>query len=164
MKIAFYKGWASKWYNRIDQFLIRFWTRGKYCHVELIDTNEYQDSRKWTWYAASSYDTGLSVKRTIHFNPEKWDVYDLSDSMEDAIKWLDENIGVKYDYKGVVLSHFLNLGIENDDKFFCSEFIAHALQQTDVLLDDVFDSSFYSPVSLHKRLKFLGKIYGTSNR
>lgn len=118
MHIAFYKanspGLAGL-YNRA----VRWWTAGKYSHVELV----FNDGMS----ASSSYrDGGVRFKR-IQFDPEKWDCLIVSDKLESAARnWFAQHGGEAYDLLGNF--HFVVSPVTGDkDKWFCSEAVAASL-------------------------------------
>lgn len=98
---------------------IRFRTNSKYSHVELeLDGLSY---------SASPLDGGVRIKR-INFDESRWDCLEcLVDEVH--VKDLYNNTKDNgYDFIGVVFAQGLNIGWESKDKYFCSEWVAEALE------------------------------------
>lgn len=118
MHIAFYKanspGLAGL-YNRA----VRWWTGGKYSHVELIFSNGLS--------ASSSFRDGGVRFKTIDYDMAKWDIYPLHNVNEAAaLQWFQQHQGAPYDIVGNL--HFLFNPIAGSvKKWFCSEAAAAAL-------------------------------------
>jgi hypothetical protein len=119
IQVAFFKSGKS-----ISDKLIKFWTKSQYSHVEILvegfsyDANTKLGLRK---YAKESYDL------------EQWDVVsiDVDISKENFGKierFIKNQIGLKYDWRGIFLSQFVKMGIDSDTKWFCSEFVTKILQ------------------------------------
>lgn len=99
---------------------IQWITRSKYFHVEFI----YND----IWY---SMEQAGSVKRRLTSLSNKYTYIDISrDLTEEQYKIFLKfiNIDYEYDYTGILLSQILGLGLDNKDKWFCSEFCTQALK------------------------------------
>jgi hypothetical protein len=68
IKIAFYKGQGS-WINKI----IRWWTKSKYSHVELILSNSA------TWIGISPFlSSKVESRYNITYKPNNWDFINLN--------------------------------------------------------------------------------------
>jgi hypothetical protein len=128
IQVAFFKAG-----NAISDKLIKFWTKSKYSHVEILiegfsyDANTELGLRK---YAMKSYDL------------EQWDVIsiDVNISKKNFGKierFIKNQIGCKYDWRGIFLSQFVNMGIDSDNKWFCSEFVTKILQL--ILIEETLD-------------------------
>jgi hypothetical protein len=134
IKLAFYKGKG----NLIDK-AIRFWTKGSYSHVELIVDD--------IWYSISPRDTKVRAKKMIP-KKQNWDYVQISKTSDDVKFILDhyENTkGSKYDWLGIFLSQFLKLNIQNNKRYFCSEWCAAALR--------IDKAHKYNPNNLYKYIK-----------
>lgn len=113
-ELAFYKAEG----NYFDK-LIRWWTKSKYSHVEIV----YGDK----WYSSSYRDDGVRVKAMKAPNPDSWDYVEVDvdpDRLEDVYM---KHVGKGYDWLGIALSEWLPLGIQNDYKCYCSEFCAEVI-------------------------------------
>ena len=142
MKIAFYTG-----RGKILDRLIRKWTKSKYSHVELIINN--------ISYSASPRDGGVR-KKIIKYEAENWLIFDLKNifDINIALKFLNQNLGQKYDLRGIIFSQVFNLELHNKNKYFCSELIIEALKKS--IDDDKFvileNYSYFSPERLYNYL------------
>ena len=133
MKLAFYKGKGT-----IVDKLIRWWTKSKYSHVELVINTD--------WYSISPRDSEVRCKQ-IHAKEGNWDFVDLpkTKDVEYVKKFYEQTKGAKYDWLGIFLSQLIPLGIQNRNRWFCSEWCAEALQIT--------NSNSYSPQDLFTTIK-----------
>lgn len=114
MKVAFYKGKGGT-FNK----LIRWWTKSDYSHVELIIDG--------VWYSSSHIDGGVRGK-VIEPKPGHWDIYQLKnvDTLyaRDCIRYA---LTHKYDWTGIIFSQIFPLGLQNPERYFCSELVGEAL-------------------------------------
>lgn len=123
MFIAFYKG------GGFVSRLIKFWTRSKYSHCELVFNN------------GSSFSADTKMPMHTRFAskfmiPEEWDFIHIAVAEEDEMKIEDfcvEELNCAYDWKGIFLSQFINLGYHSKTKWFCSEVCVAALQTIGML-------------------------------
>jgi len=98
---------------------IRLRTGSIYSHCELL--------HKGLAYSSSVRDKGVRVK-VLDFPREGWDLIALPNA--DPVWLLDffeATKGQGYDWRGIILGHALGLRINEDDKWFCSEWCAAAL-------------------------------------
>ncbi|MFZ6773021.1 hypothetical protein ACO0LB_09945 [Undibacterium sp. SXout7W] len=118
MRIAFYAAnhdGLPGIYNR----LVKWWTRGRYSHVEILFTDGL--------CASSSFmDGGVRFKH-IDLDIKKWEFITVPDELEPAARaWFEQHQGQKYDVLGNV--HFiLSIVVGEKRKWFCSEAVAAAL-------------------------------------
>jgi hypothetical protein len=136
MQIAFYKA-PGKFIDRA----IRWWTKGKYSHCELVFSNG-------DWFSADAWQNKVRFER-VRPNPEHWDIVDLAVTLKEELlirAWCDSQEGKGYDYIGVVLTQVLSLDIEDPKRYFCSELCVAALQRIGRLKKVI--SHEESPVSL----------------
>lgn len=118
MIIAFYKANHSGIagiYNR----LVKWWTHGKYSHVEILFKDGLCGS-------SSCMDGGVRFKQ-IDLDINKWDFVHVSYKLEPIARaWFDQHRGQKYDLLGNV--HFIiSLVAGEKRKWFCSEAVGAAL-------------------------------------
>ncbi|VEB25781.1 Uncharacterised protein [Actinobacillus lignieresii] len=111
--------------------IIRFFTRGKYSHSELVIhkfeiTDHYHKDEWFECYSSSPRDGGVRVKRISALSADKWDLIELKETSESDIKaYFEQTKGTKYDYAGAI---GIKLGIkESRSKVFCSEWIFNFL-------------------------------------
>lgn len=118
MLVAFYKG------KGLVSNIIKFWTRSNYSHCELVFNNgaSYSADTKMPMHTRFSTQTMLS---------EEWDFINLQITCDDEREIEDfclEELGCSYDWKGILLSQFINFGYHSKTKWFCSEVCVGALQ------------------------------------
>lgn len=123
--LAFYKGRAKKWRSWMADMVIRIATLSKYSHVELIEGKAEYDKPALCW-SASGRDGGVR-KKTITLRRSQWDLVHVPDAPKNAIKFIQNFEGKKYDYRGIVFSQAVPLGGQDDNKWFCSEICGRAL-------------------------------------
>lgn len=108
---------------RLGDWVVRKATDGQYSHCEIaIDLG----GGKFECYSASWRDGGVRCK-SIHLQPEKWDLIELPETVAGQARALyRKTLGAKYDTWGVfatVLPHVKG----NRTRWFCSEWCAMAL-------------------------------------
>lgn len=116
--------------------IIRFFTRGKYSHSELVIhkfeiTDHYHKEEWFECYSSSPRDRGVRVKRMSSLSADKWDLVELKDVKESDVKaYFEQTKGTKYDYAGAI---GIKLGgiKESRSKVFCSEWIFNFIFNSD---------------------------------
>lgn len=130
--------------------LISLWTLGNYSHCEFIYNNEV--------YLANP---GGVIKQAYKYK-KNFDIYELDKTIEanDILEFFEEVEGAGYDYQGILGQFFYASKVQNDDRYFCSEFclnaIDYALQFTlTYRLKSLKDRVGYqfNPSKLYKYLK-----------
>lgn len=120
---------------------IRAATASSYSHVELVD-----DQRS-AWASASWRDGGVRVKR-IEPKLGHWDLKRLpTERWRAAWEFVAEQGGKPYDIAGAMFGPTLGLRLGAPDRWFCSELIAEALMQVE-LLPRGKRAEHYSPADL----------------
>ena len=127
--------------------LISLRTLGKYSHCEFILNN----------YVYLANPGG--VRKKVYKPIDNADIFELHEHIQIPVL-LDEFTKVNgkgYDYKAILLAQLFELGIEHDDKFFCSELCIHLInkgldESLTYKLKQLKPSSF-SPSKLYKYLK-----------
>ena len=156
IQVAFYKGQGG-WIHK----LIRWWTKSPYSHVELV----LPDGK--TWISISPFLTSRVAPRIRHRidNPDAWDylVFKLSDrppvqeyQLAQLYKFIDVTQGAKYDWVGMVMSHFCPYLIKRKERWYCSEWIAHALVNSRIIMWDdlrLYNIPDLSPGKLYNLLR-----------
>jgi hypothetical protein len=158
--IAFFKGYKS---SRLHRF-IRWWTKSPYSHAELILPDNV------TWMSISPFlssRVGARVKRDItdiSTSSNDWDYLTFKLNSRDAVKayqisqldrFIEETTGSQYDWAGLILSHLSPYLIKRRGKWYCSEWIAHALVNSRIIMwDDIrlYDTPDLSPGKLYNIL------------
>ena len=148
VKVAFYKGKGS-WKNRV----IRWWTKSKYSHAELVMPDNF------TWISISPLLTSKVQSRiNTDFNPEIWELVSIEVSAEQVQvinDFFEETKGCKYDWIGMILSQFLPCKIKHRHRWYCSEWISYALRIA-CIIDwrkiRIYERKDLSPAALHQLL------------
>ena len=136
--------------KRLIGHLIALWTLGKYSHCEFI-------------YNGQIFLSNPGGVRTRKFEYQKnMEIYELDKNIDpkDVIEFFRTAQGKGYDYLGILGQFFYADKVQDDNRFFCSEFclnaIDYALQFTLTYkgksLKDRVGYQF-SPVKLYKYLK-----------
>mgnify|MGYP001328996614 FL=1 len=156
VKVAFYKG-KGNWKNKI----IRWWTKSPYSHAELILPNGI------TWVSISPFLTARVSARSMYEveNMEDWDFLSFELSWREPVNeyqleqlygFIEETNGARYDWTGMIASQILPYLIKHRDKWYCSEWIAHALVKARVVRWDslqIYRTPNLSPGKLYEILK-----------
>ena len=125
--------------------LIGMWTKSNYSHVEIILDG------KWV---SSDSDTGVVI-RELKPLKDNWDYVTLptislcNKHYSFLSKYINNLNGGEYDWKGIIFSQTIPLGLHNKDKWFCSELVTKLLQL--MLVEEVIDidPNLVSPRDLH---------------
>jgi len=162
IKVAFYKG-EGNWKNKV----IRWWTKSPYSHAELI----LPDGT--TWVSISPMLTSTVSKRSIDTVKDlnEWDFLRFELSWREPVQdyqlrqlynFIDETEGTKYDWLGMVVSQMCPYLIKHRDKWYCSEWIAHALVKARVVKWEklqIYRTPNLSPGKLYELLKDYKPVY-----
>ena len=152
IKIAFFKG-QSGFLHKV----IRWWTKSKYSHAELI----MPDGKTWISISPFLSSRVESREKEVVDNPDDWDylTFDLNwrepvrkYQLSQLDKFINETTGCKYDWIGMLLSQFCPYLIKRRDKWYCSEWIAHALVNSRIIMWDdikIYDTPDMSPGKLY---------------
>jgi len=155
IKVAFFKGDKS---SRLHRF-IRWWTKSPYSHAELVMPDEK------TWVSISPF-LSSKVASRIKLNPvpEDWDylAFNLSwrepvrnYQLEQLYRFIEETQGSKYDWVGMILSHLSHYVVKREGRWYCSEWIAHALVYSRIVMWDdmnLYDTPDLNPSKLYSKL------------
>jgi len=156
IKIAFYKG-KGNWKNKV----IRWWTKSPYSHVELILPDGI------TWVSISPMLTSTVSERNIDTvkNLNDWDILSFELSWREPVRdyqlgqlynFIEETKGAKYDWLGMIMSQMFPYLIKHRDRWYCSEWIAHALVKARIVQWDnlqIYRTPNLSPGKLYEILK-----------
>lgn len=127
MKVAFYRG------KGLYALLIRLWTRSRFAHCELVFSD-------LTMISAVEGVGVRSLNLTQDYIGIGWTVVDIPMLLEDevAVRFhAEEELGAKYDWKGILLSQIIGLRRQHPSKWFCSEFCVAMLQKARICLGQV---------------------------
>ena len=158
IKIAFFKGDKKRWLHRF----IRWWTKSEYSHAELIMPGGNE------WVGISPFLTsrvGIREK-TLSTEDQKdnWDYLTFTLNWREPVreyqfrqlnKFIQETLGSKYDWVGLIISNLTPFLVKKRDKWYCSEWIAHALVNARVVMWDdmnLYDTPEMSPGKLYDLL------------
>lgn len=155
VKVAFFKG-SETWLHR----LIRWWTKSPYSHAELVMPDGI------TWVSISPFLTSRVAPRikTHIENPGDWDYLTFTLNFREPVekyqldqlyKFINMTQGSKYDWVGMLMSQFCPYLIKRRDKWYCSEWIAHALVNSRIVMWDdlmLYDTPDLSPGRLYEIL------------
>jgi len=121
--IAFYKGHGGNFWQRCQDRAIRFFTRGKYSHCEIVISLDMLNS-EYECYSASPRDGGVRNKH-MPLPPSKWDFAATEAYYDEVTNFYDLHQGKKYDWLGVL--GFVLRTRQRPNRYFCSEYIAEFL-------------------------------------
>jgi len=119
--IAFYKGRGGNWWQRTQDRLIGFFTRGRYSHCEIAVQTA---GINYQCFTASPRDGGARAK-SMPLPPAKWDLITVDASYDDVINFYALHKGKKYDWLGVI--GFVLHTKQSLNRYFCSEYCAEFL-------------------------------------
>ena len=152
IKIAFFKGSRE---SRLHRF-IRWWTKSKYSHAELIMPDGV------TWVSISPFlSSRVAARIKTQPDPDAWDYLTFPLSWREPVRkyqlqqlyrFIEVTQDSKYDWIGMILSHLSSYVIKRKGKWYCSEWIAHALVYSRVVMWDdinVYDTPDLSPGRLY---------------
>ena len=154
IKVAFYKARGRP----RDRF-VRWWTNSLYSHVELLLADDK------TLIGINPPDKPRVRKSVLGegVNKRDWDFVTLS-ATEEQLANLSEFYEItkenRYGWIGMILSNVLPFKIKQIDKWYCSEWVAHALLYANVLDQKAmqnYNRSGITPSDLYKILKY--KLY-----
>ena len=127
IKIAFYKGRGLF----RDRF-IRWWTNSHYSHTELVLPN------REGWIGIYPPDSPRVRMRSFAegYRDNEWDFIDLhatKDQIDIILDFYRKTAGQDYDWVGMILSHITPFRIKRSNKWYCSEWVAYALELSGVI-------------------------------
>ena len=156
IKVAFFKGEKKSWLHRF----LRWYTKSDYSHAELImPDNE-------TWAGISPFLTsrvGTRQKDPAECT-EEWDYLTFTLNWREPVKeyqltqlqkFIDKTWDSKYDWVGLIFSNVTSFLVKKRDKWYCSEWIAHALVNARIVMwddMDLYDTPNLSPGKLYELL------------
>jgi hypothetical protein len=117
IEIWFYK---AQYGNKIDK-LIGWYTKGPYCHCEIYFPTQ-------NVCISSSARDGGTRKKPINFSSH-WDKVVLENIDEEkTFNHASQLLGHRYDWVGIIFSQIIDIGYQEPDDYFCSEFVSEVLQ------------------------------------
>jgi len=118
--VAFYSPPLRSWRHKI----VAWWTKSPYVHSELLLPGgimagicpDESGAVRMTQEDASETDHWKKIELKV-------DDYQL----KNIFRFYEQTAGQKYDWIGMVISQFVPYMIKHDRKWYCSQWIAHAL-------------------------------------
>lgn len=146
--LAFQKNDYNGKRPNVCERLIRWWTKSKYYHVEIILDNK--------WISSLDY-MGVRVKQLRKLSPmydyHTMDITVGTSTYANLLVWIDSQTGAKYDWYGLVMSQIFGFGIDHTDEWICSELVTEILQMLCVSEVKGLDPIMVSPGDLAKIFK-----------
>lgn len=135
IRIAFYKNGEGAIHK-----IIRWYTDSKYSHAELVMPDGV------TWITISPvYNSRVTPRVVLDYDESKWDFIELPLSWREPVKkyqkeqlnkFVQETAGNRYDWPGMLLSNLSPFKVRRANRWYCSEWIAHALLYSRVVMWD----------------------------
>ena len=121
--VAFYRGPGG-----FIHWLIRNWTRSDFTHVELTlpDADGHLGIRPW--------EDGVRSFKPLDL--EHWEIISFKADVDQVMsiqRFYERTRGQTYDWLGVIFNHITPFQIKQVGKWYCSEWVAHALDYAGVL-------------------------------
>jgi hypothetical protein len=118
--------------NGIIGRLIKWWTKSRYCHVEILLPGRDGKYEPGVWVSANGR-KGVRMKPIIWpLDHTRWDYIDVEvpdENYDNVIKRLNEIIKFKYATKDLILVQMLKLDkMESRKRAFCSETVCEILR------------------------------------
>lgn len=141
--VAFYRGPGG-----FVNWLIRRWTRSVYSHVELVlpDAEGHLGIRPWE-------DGVVKEHKRIDADDDHWDIVTFTVELPQLLtiqQFYERTRGQGYDWLAVILNHTSPLQIKQIGKWYCSEWVAHALVLAGVAR--LGAQEYLNPGCLHRAL------------
>ena len=144
LTVAFYKGEGL----RRDK-VIRWWTGSPYSHVELVMPSGMIAGIR------PPYNPYISKRAAGELAEEEWELVKLPVTEKQLKKvkdFIESTKGQGYDWVGMIASHLTPFKVKFPKKWYCSEWIAHALRVSRVIdwkKARIFERAKISPATLH---------------
>ena len=158
IRIAFFKGDKKAWLHRF----IRWYTKSIYSHAELI----MPDNERWVGISPFLTSTvGIREKNiSLENQKENWDYLTFTLNWREPVreyqinqlnKFIEKTLGCRYDWIGLIISNLTPFLVKKRNKWYCSEWIAHALVNARIVMwddMDLYDTPEMSPGKLYDLL------------
>jgi len=110
------------WWDKIKSKAVQIWTGSEYFHSEFI-IGDY-------WVSANTSGIEIHALRPLSWMYDYFFIeVDISeDHCDKIIRFIEQQSGAKYDWAGIWMSQFLNIGVNRSDKWFCSELCTKLMQ------------------------------------
>jgi len=147
--IALKKQSKEELLGKLVDAAIKWWTKSKYFHVEMIINN------KWI---SSNPGVGSVYIRDLAPLKENYDYFEIEvDGRKEkkVMRFLESQVSKKYDYWGLIFSTIFTLNIEDRNKWFCSELVSEALKNFGIKLPK--NANEMTPEDIYQLIKNLVK-------
>jgi len=128
--------------------LIKWRTKSKYYHSEIVIND--------MWISALDY-RGFRMNKlrplTDLYDYHEFYVTVTDKQYSDLMEWLEEQVGKGYDWYGLVISQIFKIGLDNKNKWICSEIVTKVLQLLGVKITFDLVPIMTSPGDLAKLFK-----------
>jgi hypothetical protein len=127
IRVAFFKGDTHKLHHRF----IRWWTKSPYSHAEIV----LDDGQTWVSISPFLY-TRVAARIRTSVADDEWSYLDFNVSQGElcALRdFISETTGDGYDWIGMILSQVLPIIIKGKGRWYCSQWIAHALSWSGIV-------------------------------
>src|SRR5574343_444286 len=146
MKVLFRRGKN----NGVIGWLISAFTVGSYSHCEIV----VREDNSFFYTVAAIFEHNaiekIARKKTAKFY-KNWDIVEIKTvNDKEAIDFLREQVGKKYDFLGILFSQIFPFKSENAKEWFCSELCSATLKKAGVKLKE--PNKIYSPSKLFHEL------------
>lgn len=123
--LVFYKGNGGSLYERLQDKMIRFFTKGPYSHCEIVVV---KDNMTPVFYSSSPRDNGVR-RKTMDINYDHWDLVEVEGDLDYILDMYERTKHTTYDLRGALGSV---LGFkQHPSKYFCSEWCYNALTKSE---------------------------------
>ena len=136
-----------KFIGKLINSAIKWRTRSKYYHCEIIINNEW---------ISSNPEVGAVYRNKLKSLKANYDYITISvDGRRDkkVQNFIDAQIGKKYDWVGILFSQAIDIHVDDKNEWFCSEIVSYILKLYGVDLQK--ECNQYSPGGLHRSIKSL---------
>ena len=127
VKIISYRKFPNAWElkTKIACTAVQIWTMSKYFHTEMY-INGIRITSDTRYGVVIKHDTDWEyIKQYADIKTLEVDYNE-----DELISFIEENLGKKYDWKGIFLSQVLPLDKHDKNKYFCNEICGDVLLQT----------------------------------
>lgn len=129
---------------------VKWWTKSKYYHVEVVVED--------TWISSHT-DRGVVANKLLPLTDTKYDYFylEIPDKTEKNMKsfwnFVESQEDTGYDWKGIYLSQFMFLDNDSVNKWFCSEIVTRLLQLLDCEHVQALRPNRVSPGDLFRKIE-----------
>lgn len=149
IKLAFQKklGKNASLAEHIAAKGIQWYTKSEYFHVEVIIDNK--------WISSGPSYGGVYIHDLEPLDEYTYEYIEIDidgRKSRNVMRFIERQIGTKYDWAGIVLSQFFHTNADDKNKWFCSELVAEILKLYGELPEESKTNS-YSPEDIYQAFK-----------